>query len=263
MNNACENEFHASIDRHFARKLSRSREVRLRAHLPTCSSCRAYYEGQQMIERLDPRGCNPRERLAAALGVPAFTKRPAVRRYFAAAALAGGMACLLLLAKMRTSNEDFTARGRVADHAPAGLEVAVYRMKTPREPERVGEQVLARDELAFSYRNESGKAFLMIFAVDGVGRVAWYHPAWTEPSANPKAVPITKQIGFKELPEAIRIPLQGDTITLHSLFMDRALDVRSVEQRVAKMVSKGGGSSGLADAAAGEIDRTLVLKVIP
>jgi hypothetical protein len=257
--NPCENEFRPSIDRHFSRKLSRPREARLRAHLPTCSTCRAYYEGQQLIEKLDPRGGHPRERLAAALGLPAVRNRPALGWRFPAVVLAGGMACVLLVAKIRSSGEEFVARGPMTALPSAGLDVAVYRMKNPHESERVGEHVLARDELAFSYRNENGKAFLMVFAVDAAGRVAWYHPAWTDPASNPKAVPITKQIGFKELPEAIRIPLQGDRITLHALFMDRPLDVRSVEQRVAKV----GTAADLAAPAAGEIDRTLVLKVIP
>lgn len=259
MMNACENEFHPSIDRHFARKLSRAREARLRAHLPTCSACRAYYEGQQLVEKLDPSGGNPRDRLAAALGLPALASSPPLRWRLAAVVLVGAVACVLLLAKTRAPGDDFIARGTVTGLPSAGLDVAVYRMKNPRESERVGERVLARDELAFSYRNEVGKAFLMIFAVDVAGRVTWYHPAWTEPSSNPEAVPITKQIGFKELPEAIRNPLQGDKITLHALFMDRALDVRSVEQRVANA----GSIAKLADPAAGEIDRTLVLKVIP
>jgi hypothetical protein len=259
MMNACEKEFHPSIDRHFARKLSRSREARLRAHLPTCTSCRAYYQGQQLAEKLDPRGDNPRERLAAALGLPAPGKNLALRWRLAAVVLVGATACVLLLAKALPPHEAFIARGASTGLPSAGLEVAVYRMKSPHEAERVGEHVLAQDELAFAYRNESGKPFLMIFAVDTAGRVAWYHPAWTEPSSNPKAVAITKQVGFKELPEAVRQPLQGDTITLHALFMDRPLDVRSVEQRVANV----GSSAGLADPAAGEIDRTLVLKVLP
>jgi hypothetical protein len=111
--------------------------------------------------------------------------------------------------------------------------------------------------LAFAYRNERGKAFLMIFAVDAAGRVAWYHPGWTDAASNPKAIPITRQVGFKELPEAVRQPLQEDRIVLHALFMDSAVDVRSIEARVARAAPL----ADVADAAAGEIDRKLLLAV--
>jgi hypothetical protein len=86
--------------------------------------------------------------------------------------------------------------------------------------------------------------------------VAWYHPAWTEPADNPRAVSITKQVGFKELPEAIRHPLQGPSLTVHALFMDKALDVRAVEDRLAR-------GEFAADASVGESLRTMVFEVRP
>ena len=110
--------------------------------------------------------------------------------------------------------------------------------------------------MAFAYRNEMGKAFLMIFAIDGAGHLAWYHPAWTDPADNPTAVPITKQIGFKELPEAVRHSLQGRSLTVHALFMDKALDVRTVEARAAR-------GEIAADADAGEVLRAMVFEVRP
>jgi len=65
--------------------------------------------------------------------------------------------------------------------------------------------------------------------------------------------------GFKELPEAVRQPLQGGRVALHALFMDSALDVRSIEERAAR----GAPLADMADPAAGEIDRKLVLAVTP
>jgi hypothetical protein len=136
------------------------------------------------------------------------------------------------------------------------LEIAVFRVKGERESMRVNDEVSPSDELAFAYRNELGKAYLMIFALDGAGQVVWYHPAWTDPADNPRAVPITRQVGFKELPEAVRHPLPGPSLTVHALFMDKALDVRAVEDRVAR-------GDFAAEASAGEVLRTLVFEVRP
>src|SRR5205085_7132865 len=41
-------------DEHFTVGLRADREARLRAHLPTCPSCRAAYQAYQIAERLDP-----------------------------------------------------------------------------------------------------------------------------------------------------------------------------------------------------------------
>jgi hypothetical protein len=92
--------------------------------------------------------------------------------------------------------------------------------------------------------------------MDGAGRLVWYHPAWTDPADNPKAVPIGRQVGFKELPEAVRHSLQGSSLTVHALFMDKPLDVRTVEARA-------GSGEFLADADAGEVLRTMVFEVRP
>jgi hypothetical protein len=215
-----------------------------------------------MAEQLDPKGSNPRARLAFALGLSAASTSPGRRRGsrlgLGLVALAGGAGIVLFLTKGPTSQNDFVSRGSVTGSPSVDLDVAVFRVKGDRESERVRDRVSARDELAFAYRNERGKAFLMIFAVDAAGRVAWYHPGWTDAASNPKAIAITKQVGFNELPEAVRQPLQGDRIALHALFMDSALDVRSIEARVARAAPL----ADLADAAAGEIDRKMVLAVI-
>ena len=259
--NSCEERHRGLIDAHFAGGLSRSDETRLRAHLPGCSSCREIYQSYLMAEQLDPKGSNPRARLATALGLPAASAPTGLRRGsrlgVGMLVLAGAAGIVLFLTKGPSSQNDFVSRGSVTGSPSSDLDVAVFRVKGDRESERVRDQVSARDELAFAYRNERGKAFLMIFAVDAAGRVAWYHPAWTDPASNPKAIPITRQVGFKELPEAVRQPLQGDRIVLHAMFMDSAVDVRSIEERVARAAPL----ADVADAAAGEIDRRLMLAV--
>jgi hypothetical protein len=246
------------VDGHFTKGLSPANEVRLREHLPACVDCRVAYESYQAAEKLDPKAQAPRERLAAALGVPAQVKWPrrrGVRWAVGTLSAVGALALVLVVTLARDPKNGMVARGKGVENAES-LEVAVFRVKGERESMRVSDVVSAGDELAFAYRNEVGKAYLMIFAIDGAGQLAWYHPAWTDPGANPSAVPITKQVGFKELPEAVRHPLQGTLLTVHALFMDKALDVRAVEARAAR-------GEFSADVEAGEILRTMVFEVRP
>jgi hypothetical protein len=249
------------VDGHFAKGLSPAGEARLRDHLPACADCREAYESYQAAERLDPAALAPRERLATALGLPSEVKWPRRRtlRWTLATASALGAVALLLMVTTSTPSTNLgngiASRGKGIENVEP-LEVAVFRVKGERESVRVNDVVSPGDELAFAYRNEVGKAFLMIFAIDGTDRLVWYHPAWTDPADNPKAVPIVKQVGFKELPEAVRHALRGTSLTVHALFMDQALDVRTVEARAAR-------GEFTANESAGEILRKMVFEVRP
>ena len=250
------------VDGHFTKGLSPADEARLRGHLPACADCREAYASYLAAERLDPKALPPRERMATALGLPSRVKHRQHLRWGIGALSAAGAMALLLVATSSTSSTSssnpgngIASRGKSIENAEA-LEIAVFRVKGERESMRVNDVVSTGDELAFAYRNELGKAFLTIFAIDGGGHVAWYHPAWTDPAENPRAVPITKQVGFKELPEAVRHSLQGTSLTVHALFMDKALDVRAIEARVSH-------GEFAADAEAGEVLRTMVFEVRP
>jgi len=256
--NTSHDDLRRLVDGHFSKGLSQANEARLREHLPACAACRVAYEAYQAAERLDPKAQNPRKRLATALGLPPASKWPrrrSVRLTLATLSVVGAMALLLAVTGRTRSGDGMVVRGSGVENAES-LEVAVFRVKGERESMRVNDVVAPSDELAFAYRNELGKAYLMIFAIDGAGHVAWYHPAWTDPADNPKAVPITRQIGFKELPEAVRHPLQGPSLTVHALFMDTALDVRTVEDRLAR-------GEFAADGSAGEVLRSMVFEVRP
>jgi hypothetical protein len=246
------------VDGHFAKGHSLAGEARLRDHLPACADCREAYESYQGAERLNRTALAPRERLAKALGLPSETKWPrrrSLRWTMATASALGAVALLLMVTTSTNSGNGIASRGKGIENAEP-LEVAIFRVKGERESMRVNDVVSPRDELAFAYRNEVGKAFLMIFAIDGTDHLVWYHPAWTDPADNPKAVPIVKQVGFKELPEAVRHSLRGTSLTVHALFMDQPLDVRMVEARAAH-------GEFTANESAGEILRTMVFEVRP
>jgi hypothetical protein len=255
--NSEHDELRALVDQHFTVGLPAELEARLRAHLPGCASCRAAYEAYQIAERLDPAAPPARERLARSLGLGPQARRPTRLSTWTATALAtAGAATLLFIVAgpLRGGGPTPVARGGRID-AAGPLDVAAFRIRGGQSTP-IAHTVSPDDELAFAYRNEVGKAFLMIFAVDGDGRVLWYHPAWTDPADNPTAVPITTQVGFKELPEAIRQPLRGPRLVLYSLFMDQPLDVRTVEARIAA-----GGF--VANPAAGEVLNRVEWEVQP
>jgi predicted anti-sigma-YlaC factor YlaD len=252
----------ALVDEHFTVGLRADREARLRAHLPTCPRCRSAYEAYQIAERLDPAAvpARARERLARSLGFGAETRGRTRVLGWTGATLATVGAAIVLLAVGRPlpgGGPAPVARGGQVDGAGA-LEVAAFRIHGGSHSTRIAHTVSADDELAFAYRNEVAKAFLMIFAVDGDGRVLWYHPAWTNPADNPRALPITTQVGFKELPEAIRQSLRGPRLVLYSLFMDQPLDVRTVEARIAAA-----GGLFVANPSAGEVLSKVAWEVQP
>jgi hypothetical protein len=245
------------IHGHFGRGLRPAKEALLRAHLAGCAECRESYQAHQIAEQLDPAGPSPGERLARSLGLRA--KRagaPRWGRIWAVAGVAVASAVVLTVsAGSHRRNDGVSARGAAVTHTES-VDLAIFRIDGQGESARVTNAIAAGDELAFAYRNEVGKTFLMIFAVDGRDRVLWYHPAWTRAEDNPLAVAITKQVGLKELPEAVRHPLQSSALTVYALFMDRPLDVRTVEGRVA-------GGVFSAHPESGEILRVLPLTVKP
>ena len=72
----------------------------------------------------------------------------------------------------------------------------------------------------------------MVFGLGDGGEVYWFHPAWNDASANPRAVPISPGTGPFELPEAIAHDVQGSRLRIVALFTNEALSVREVEDAV-------------------------------
>jgi hypothetical protein len=209
------------VDLHFALRIRPPQERELRAHLPDCDACRARYEGQLLLARLDPAAPPIEDRMARGLGVAP----PARRRPWVALLTAGvtAAAALILWPQSR-----FTPRGlRARDSS-----VVVYRVSPTGASEQVGNAIAPSDELAFAYRNPEGHRYLLVFATDEHRRVYWYYPAWRDAAQDPEAVPIRAGEALVELPEAIGHPLDDGTLTVHSMLLDTPLHVRDVEERL-------------------------------
>jgi hypothetical protein len=259
----------------------------MRALLPTCSDCHAFYERHLLLASLDPSGVPIETRLARGLGI----NQPRVpRRAFAGwLSLCGaGVAAVIMVGVVRrvppprSAHEippatvtmpmemnaaDVVARGGPANVAAAQKpELQVYRIFTGKKgtstSEKVDEFIYAGDELAFAYRNPAGKGRLLVFAEDEHGHVYWYHPGWSDAGQNPKGVPISAAPGLHELQEAVLHKFDGERIMIHALFTDRELSVRQIETVVASMRQRRSSGPPEPLAVPGAIDVVQPLRVV-
>jgi hypothetical protein len=252
-----------AIGAHFAGALAPAGERELRAHLPLCDSCHAYYEQHLLLSTLDPAGLPREVRLARGLGLRP-QRAPGRIGLGWLGACGAAVAALAIVytsgglsgrgggaggARTPSGSDVVATRGGPASVAAArSPEVQIYRFAhgaRGRAPERAGDVVHAGDELAFAYRNPAGKGRLLVFAVDEHGHVYWYHPGWSDAAQNPTAVPISAEPGLHELPAAVLHKFDGERIMIHALFTDRELSVRQIESAVAAAArDHGAGATG-------------------
>jgi len=219
------------------------REREMRAHLPGCAECRAFYERWLLAASVDPAVPSDQDRLARGLGLAvAPAPRNVARPLGLFVGLAAAAAILVLVLRPGPGPDEgggpgqFVARGGGMVGAPIP-ELAVYRIARVGEagaaPEPVTDEIRATDEVAFAYRNTAGKRRLLVFAVDEHGHVFWYHPGWSDPNESPRAVAISTIPGLHELHAAISQRYDGQRLSFHALFKDLDLTVRQVEAALA------------------------------
>jgi hypothetical protein len=258
------------VDAHFAGTITPDDERLMRAHLDTCTDCRARYRRRLLLTKLDPQALSADVRIAQGLGLRKQQARP---RFVwpAAGALLAAAAAVLLLLRAPLAGDGFAARGGSED-AGAGVErvfraspLHVYRVPPKEEgsggPVPVVGTVRRDAELAFAYENSDRKKYVMIFAVNEAGRVYWFYPGWTNPTDNPRAIAISEEVGLHELPDAVVHRFDGSKLDIHSLFLDEPLTVREVEQAVARHAM--GGVPGQTLSVPGGIDHVERVGVVP
>jgi hypothetical protein len=246
------------IRAHFALSISPREERKLRLHLTDCEECSGCYDRHLLLASLDPTAATAERRLAAGLGL---TRRGGLQAFslqlgFALTALAALV--LLLLEKPA----EFAARA--GEPAAQVAEVFVYRVQPGQTGQAaanvtVGSSMRAADELAFAYVNSAGFSRLLIFGEDEHGHVYWYHPAWSDESANPRAIAIGSGSELRELPESIAHNLDGKRLRIRSIFSNAELSVRDVERLLAKERAGGGSLSTLLGDVK-EVDQTLAVE---
>jgi len=227
------------IERHFALRITPNDEQTMRAHLPSCASCKSYYEKHLQLSYLDPTAAQPMERLGSALGLRPIWNALPIRKLATGMSLAlAAVALFVYLPNTRKADsvavgapapgdDGFTARGSAVAGTAA---LAVFEMQgdAPRALEAAA-TFSAQSELAFGYRNPSHRTHLLVFGVDSKNRVHWYFPEWTDAEKNPQAVSIRPSAAVHQLPDAISHELAPGPLRLYGIFTNKALDVKTVE----------------------------------
>jgi hypothetical protein len=235
--------FERAVDAHFEGRISSATERRMRAHLGTCASCRAYYERHLTLAAVDPQGARPlAERMARGLGLRAPSGAAAVDLRRAGLLLAlPAVALVVLVAFVRRGDVDGGSGSSARGGRPAGGQLLISEIDAIARARQVT-TVVARDSgLAFAYANLGHKRRLLVFGVDEHRNVYWFYPAWSDARDNPTAVPIVKDDAVHELPEAVRHHFASDRLQVFAVFTDRAMSVRDIEAAVARA---GDGEAG-------------------
>jgi hypothetical protein len=226
------------IESHFAKRISPADERRMRSHLALCEACGRVYNAHLLFESITAGSTAAgsalaRERLAAGLGFRAGSQR-AIGTWVGALACAAA-ALIALRVGSAKHDAEFAVRGSAERQAPR---VLVYALSPTREL-RPNDQIEASDKLAFAYSNPSGFRNLLVFGVDEHRHVYWYYPAWRNLGEHPRALAIESETAGRELPEAIRHDLDGQTLALHAVFLDEDMPVERIETLVAGASSPG------------------------
>jgi hypothetical protein len=213
------------VDAHFAGRIDRDGERRMRRHLFECEDCSTYYAQMRLFAAIDPDAPSSEERLLAGLGVERPRARSLPMWLFGGLATAAVCALLLVVALPREPETGLAPRGEA--HADIVARVLADGAASP-----IGDSLASDAELAFGYANPEGWKRLLVFAVDEHGHVFWYHPAWTRAEDDPRAVAIQRTDDAVELPSAARHGFDGERLTLYAVFTNEAPTVREVERLV-------------------------------
>jgi hypothetical protein len=213
------------VDAHFAGKLSVEDEATMRRHLlEGCDACHFRYTRLAMLAKVQPGAMKPEDRIAAGLGFRGRERRwPILIGVVAAAAV-------LAIVVFGRKDDQFASRGP----AVASGEVRVFRVRAGAAGERVVDRIGVSDELAFAYRNGTGKKYLFVFGVDEHRHVYWFSPAWKSATERPAAPVAVADGAFHEIEDAIGHPYDGSRLDVYGLFTDRPWSVQEIEAVVGR-----------------------------
>jgi hypothetical protein len=231
-----------AIGRYFRGQLGGRAIDRVLGRLGRCAGCRASYERHLMVESMLPDGEARRddrlwEAITRSAGVALPPERPRARRLSLGLAAAAAVAVLLVVAPRlhapRPGAEPVARGGATAPVVSPAL--FIYRSTGPRRSEPVARAIRPGDGLMLAYSNPSTDLrYLMVFAVDGGGRVYWYHPAYERAGENPAAVPIRTQAFGIELGDEVHHALAPGPLTMVALFLPRPRTVLEIEVLLAR-----------------------------
>jgi hypothetical protein len=217
------------VDAHFAGTISVADEGEMRRHLlDGCATCHFRYTRLAMVAKLQPSATKAEDRIARGLGLGG---RPGTSPWAAILGVVAACAVLAMVLVGRKNGPDqFAARGP----ASATGDLRIFRVRPGAPGELVTDRIAATDELAFAYRNGTGKKHLFIFGVDEHRHVYWYWPAWRNATEQPPAPVATGDGLFHEIEDAVGHQYDGTRLELYGLFTDRPWPLREVEAVVGR-----------------------------
>jgi hypothetical protein len=235
------------VDRYFSGALGRSQLDVLLDRLWTCASCRDRYERQLVLERALPDGDRQREErswrsiVMAAGRSPreATTRQTRPSRARAAILISAVSLAIVVLVPLhlRTSaRHDPVARGASGEQTTPALHL--YRSALGK-PQPLDGEMRASDGILVAYSNPSTDLnYLMVFAVDQMGGVHWYYPAYEHAGEDPVSVSIRPRAFGAELGEEIRHQLPDGDLKIFAFFLPHPQHVLEVESMIGRELSR-------------------------
>jgi hypothetical protein len=146
------------------------------------------------------------------------------------AVAAAALAILFVRGSVARDGSGFRVKGSAA--ADPDRWVGIELSRGDARPIAPGQR-LSAGELMVRYTNLGPAPFdyLMVFAVDAAGQVAWFYPAYERAGTDPAAIRIER--GAALLPDLIRHEFAPGRLTVCGLFLRRPLTVGKVEAALA------------------------------
>jgi hypothetical protein len=220
------------VDAHFAGRISPAEEAEMRRHLlEGCAACNFRYTRLAMVAKVQPGASKAQDRIAAGLG---FGRPATPSRLPLVFGLAAAAAVLAIVFLARGREDRFATRGPALPAA----DLRIFQVRPGARSVPVAKRIAATDELAFAYRNGTGKRYLFIFGVDEHRHVYWFWPAWKSAAERP-APPVTMSDGaFHEIENAVRHTYDGQRLEIYGLFTNRAWQVPELDAIVALSIDR-------------------------
>jgi hypothetical protein len=234
------------LARYLEGEVTRSRAEEVEEHLHGCDACRRELESmREMVGRLsksagpeEHRDHLPEVRRRIESGYGAYRRR---RRRWSLAAVTGAALIALAVAGwflLRPADRADEFRTKSAQppipEQDRWAGIQAFRVDAAGAAVGLGDGIRKSDYLVFSYTNlgEQPYGYMMIFAVDGRGRVYWLHPAYLRAGDDPVSIGISKDAEGVELREKIRHEYPEGRLWIYGLFTNEALKASSIEMLV-------------------------------
>lgn len=252
-------------------ELPTSRCQELQAHITQCAECASKLEALRATLALLGQLDEEYEDMDLLSGVQSAIEEPTPRKVrrsprwpfmvVGLGTVAAAASILLWVAPPNERADEFRARAAsTATEIGAWVGVTAYRVEADTAV-LLGSTMSTTDALAFAYRNagQSPKRFLAVFAVDSMGGVHWYYPAFTDGSSDPVSVRIDPSETPRQLPDRVDHNLAPGPLTITALFTNESLRVSQIESAVTARDHGSNGKLPFEDA----VQQDLVVQVAP